>query len=274
MYAILEIDEPTKAFIRRDSSAVIRRRFGVAGSAFVDISRGSGEELDWSYAVIEAKTERAPTDSISALIDDTREKVFPILDNVGRITKSLAEIVEHINSGEGTVGYLMSDTTLAREIENSVKSASQAIGAISQLIEGLQKSSDNIGSLTGYAAGPEGVPAMLRHADEVVVAARKILNDLAAVSQRMPTIAQNIEGGTSGLPTITESVKQGTANLPAISRNIEGATASLPALLTQLQVTIQKLDQLIAQIRSSWLLGGGKVEPQEPRQFSPSQVLP
>ena len=31
MYAMLEIDEQAKAFIRRDSKAVIRRRFGVAG---------------------------------------------------------------------------------------------------------------------------------------------------------------------------------------------------------------------------------------------------
>jgi hypothetical protein len=28
------------------------------------------------------------------------------------------------------------------------------------------------------------------------------------------------------------------------------------------------------QIRSSWLLGGGAPQPQQPTQFSPSQVLP
>ena len=72
MYAMLEIDEQATAFIRRDSKAVIRRRFGVAGAAFVDISRGTGEEMDWAYAVVEAVTERAPTDSVSALIDEVR----------------------------------------------------------------------------------------------------------------------------------------------------------------------------------------------------------
>ena len=35
---------------RRDSKALIRRRYGVAGAAFVDISRGTGSELDWSDA--------------------------------------------------------------------------------------------------------------------------------------------------------------------------------------------------------------------------------
>lgn len=62
--------------------------------------------------------------------------------------------------------------------------------------------------------------------------------------------------------------------MPAITKNVEGGTASLPALLTQLQVTIQKLDQLVVQLQRSWLLGGGGAQPQEPKQFSPSQVLP
>jgi phospholipid/cholesterol/gamma-HCH transport system substrate-binding protein len=62
--------------------------------------------------------------------------------------------------------------------------------------------------------------------------------------------------------------------MPAIAKNVEGGTANLPALLTQLQLTIQQLDQLVAQLRNSWLLGGGAAQPQQPKQFSPSQVLP
>src|SRR6266513_5356986 len=78
MYAEVDIDDQARAFIRRDSRALIRRRYGVAGAAFVDVSRGTGAELDWNYAVIQAVTERDATDSIGALIDQVREKVFPI----------------------------------------------------------------------------------------------------------------------------------------------------------------------------------------------------
>jgi phospholipid/cholesterol/gamma-HCH transport system substrate-binding protein len=205
MYAMLEIDEQATAFIRRDSKAVIRRRFGVAGAAFVEISRGTGEEMDWNYAVIEATTERAPTDNVNAMIDEVRQKVFPILDNAGRTTKALAEIVERINRGEGNVGRLMADETLARRAEDAVE-------ALNTLVADLQKTAGN----------------------------------LAVASRRMP----------------------------AISKNVQGSTENLPALLTQLQVTVAQLDQLVMQLRSSWLLGGGAAQPQEPKQFSPSQVLP
>jgi phospholipid/cholesterol/gamma-HCH transport system substrate-binding protein len=246
MYALLEIDEQARPFIRRDSTAVIRRRFGVAGAAFVDISRGNGEEMDWSYAVIEATSERAPTDSVSALIDEVRQKVFPILDNLGKATQSLAEIVGRINRGEGNVGRLLVDQSLVQQTEATVGSARDAMAALNVLVAELQKSAGNISALTGKASAPDGVPALLSKADGALAALRDILDDLAPASHRLPAIAKNVERGT----------------------------ANLPALLTQLQVTVQQLDQLVAQLRSSWLLGGGPAQPQEPKQFSPSQVLP
>ena len=246
MYAMLEIDEQATAFIRRDSKAVIRRRFGVAGAAFVDISRGTGEEMDWTYAVIEAVTERAPTDSVSALIDEARQKVFPILDNANRVTQSLAEVAERINRGEGNVGRLLVDDAMVREAEATVGSAREAVAALNVLVAELQKSAGNINALTQRVGGPDGVPAVLAQTDQSLATLKKILDDVAVATQRMP----------------------------AISKNVEGSTANLPALLTQLQVTIQKLDQLVAQLQRSWLLGGAGAQPQEPKQFSPSQVLP
>jgi phospholipid/cholesterol/gamma-HCH transport system substrate-binding protein len=247
MYAMLEIDEQATAFIRRDSKAVIRRRFGVAGAAFVDIARGTGEEMDWTYAVIEAVTERAPTDSVSALIDEARQKVFPILDNANRVTQSLAEVAERINRGEGNVGRLLVDDSMMKEAEATVGAARDAVAALNLLMADLQKSAGNLNTLTQQVSAPDGVPAILAQTDQNLATLKKILDDVAVATKRTP----------------------------AIAKNLEGSTANLPALLTQLQVTIQKLDQLVAQLQRSWLLGGGGgAQPQEPKQFSPSQVLP
>ena len=43
MHADVQIQSDMKPFVRRDSSAVIRKRFGVAGDSFLDISRGFGQ---------------------------------------------------------------------------------------------------------------------------------------------------------------------------------------------------------------------------------------
>jgi phospholipid/cholesterol/gamma-HCH transport system substrate-binding protein len=246
MYALIALDEQAKAFIHRDSTAVIRRRFGVAGAAFVDISRGTGEKMDWSYAVIEATTERAPTDSVSALIDEVRQKIFPILDNAGRATQALAEIVERVNRGEGNLGRLLVDRTLMQQTETTVASARDAMASVNTLVTQLTQTAGSLREVTQKVGGPQGVPAVLKRADDVLVTLKGVLKNLDQAATRAPSIA----------------------------KNVEGSTANLPALLTQLQVTTAQLDQLVTQLRSSWLLGGQASQPQEPKQFSPSQVLP
>jgi len=244
-YAILEIDEQGAAFIRRDSTAVIRRRFGVAGAAFVDISRGSGAPMDWSYAVIEATTERGPSDSVSALIDEVRKKVFPILDNTGRVTQGLAEIVDQAKHGEGNIGRLLYDETLVHQTEAAIGSAQEAMASLNVLFGQLQQSAQNLQDVTRKAGGPDGVPAVLKRAQATLASLQELLGKLGQSSTRMP----------------------------AIAKNVEDSTANLPALLTQLQVTTAELNKLVGQLRGSWILGGGAAD-QQPSQFSPSQVVP
>lgn len=260
MNAIIRLDEQAKAFIRRDSTAVIRRRFGVAGAAFVDISRGNGAEMDWSYAVIEATTERAPTDSVSALIDEVREKVFPILDNTGRATQALAEIVERVNRGEGNLGTLLVDDKMAREVDATITEAGKAVVALNSLMAELEAAAGEVHTLTSRLGAEDAVPAIVAQGNDAMVRANETL-------QR----ANEVLGG---LHEMLAALQPAANQAPGIARNLEGSTANLPALLTQLQVTLAQLDKLITQMQGSWLLGGGGAPVQEPKQFSPSQVLP
>lgn len=260
MNAIIRLDEQAKAFVRRDSTAIIRRRFGVAGAAFVDISRGNGEELDWSYAVITATTERAPTDSVSALIDEVREKVFPILDNTGRATGALAEIVERVNRGEGNLGELLVDDSMMREVDRTVANAGAVVTSLNSLMVELQAAAGDVRGLTGKLSAEDGIPSVVVKGRDAMAQARDTL-------QRADVVLADIHG-------VMSSLQETAKRTPAIARNLEGSTANLPALLSQLQVTLSKLDELIVQLRGSWLLGGSKAPIQQPKQFSPSQVLP
>lgn len=230
MYAEADIDEQADAFIRRDSDAVIRRRFGLAGAAYVDISRGIGAPLDWHYAVIEATTERAPTDTISAMIDEIRQKVLPVLDDAKRTMDAIAGVTEDLQKGHGTLGRLLTDDTLARQAEQTVGSVNDqvaAMGSIIRRLDDVAKQADELAKLA--ASGKEGVPSLLRRADALL---------------------QNLQ-------TATRDAARATPQLPQIARNMETGTANLPSLLTQTQITAAELEALLIQLRGSWLLGGG-----------------
>ena len=239
MYAEAEIDDQAAAFIRRDSQGTIRRRYGVAGAAYVDVSRGKGAELDWNYAVIQAVTERDPTESIGALIDQARQKIFPILDDAGRSTKALADVMEHMQKGEGDVGRLLTDETMVRDIEAIVAKASGIVSDLGQLVSELQLAASNVKNLSqGINARDGGVPGLLRRADATLATLQQSMRDLALATRRAPQIVHSVELGAR----------------------------DLPGLLTQTQQTAHQLEELAIQLRGLWLLGGGgKPSPQSTR---------
>lgn len=246
IFAEAEIDDQARAFIRRDSQAVIRRRFGVAGAAYVDVERGKGSELDWGYAVIEAVTERAPTEGIGALIDQLREKVFPILDDTGRTTRALAAVAERIDKGEGTVGRLVTDETLVRNLEAAVTDARSDVAKIGGIITQLDAAMGNVAALAQTVnARDGGVPELLRRASQALASLQDSLRDVSKAAQQVPQIARNLDRGTE----------------------------NLPSLVTQLQQTAHELELLLTQLRGNWLLGGGP-QPVERTPLPPTQVRP
>jgi phospholipid/cholesterol/gamma-HCH transport system substrate-binding protein len=246
MYAVAEIDDQVRAIIPRDSTAVIRREFGIAGAAYVDIQRGTGAPMDWNYAVIEATNERATTDSVNALIDETREKIYPVLTDAGRVAHSLAAITERIERGEGNIGHVLVDDALSRNADAVVASANDNMKTLGQLLTRLDKASADIGALVRTTReGKSGLPALLRQMDQILADVHGATRDLGRAMTRAPTLA----------------------------RNVEETTENMPALLLQTQATAEQLEKLLIQLRGSWLLGGGTVEP-ETLRVAPTQARP
>src|SRR6185369_3306451 len=108
MHAEARVENQMRTFIRRDSTVSIRRQFGVAGAAFIDIARGSGPELDWAYAVVTATSDRAPTDTIGKVIDEVRDKVLPLLDDVNKAVLAFTVVAQRAIDPAGPIEQTMS----------------------------------------------------------------------------------------------------------------------------------------------------------------------
>ena len=200
MHAEAAIDDQATAFVRRDSRAVIRRRFGVAGAAYVDILRGTGQELDWTYAVIQAETERAPTETVGALIDEVRAKIFPVLDDAGHAMHSLSAAMERVEQGQGTVGRLLVDDTLVRTVEATAADAHAAVTDAQRMLAQMN-------------APDGGVPELLRRADQSLSSIQTAMRNLSEASERAPRIAHNIESTTANIPSLLTQTQQSAHEL-------------------------------------------------------------
>jgi phospholipid/cholesterol/gamma-HCH transport system substrate-binding protein len=264
IHAEADIDRQAEVFIRRDSQAVIRRRFGVVGAAFIDISRGVGAPLDWSYAVIEATTERAPTDTISAMIDELRERILPVLDDAKRTMSSVAAIADNLREGRGTLGRLLTDDALARHTDQTVQAAQQQIAALAPVISRLnevaqdadsmiqqrilpvlddaKRTTDSIVVLVDHMREGQGTVGRLltddtlaRRAEQTLQTVQEQIAAIAPIVARLDEIAKDAESlvrlaasGKEGVPDLIRRADALLQNLQSATHDISRATPYLP----------------------------------------------
>ena len=250
-YAEAEIEQDKQAFIRRDSRVVVRRQFGIAGNAFLDIGRGRGEALDWDFAVLEAQTERAPTEGVGQLIEEARERILPLVDEATRAIAAAGDLVVSLQSpdsnlqqmlrranavsaaiqaGEGTFGRLLTDDRLVRRLETTVALLNTQIEALAPVVAQADTMTADAARLTGnLAAGTAELPQLMRALERTLAATEPLLVELAAAT---PAFAETARGAGE-------------------------AAAELPAVLRRTSQTLAQLEELLDALRRSWLIGGG-----------------
>lgn len=255
-------------FVRRDSQAVIRKTFGVAGESYIEITRGRGDTMDWDYAVLEAKPDRAPTDSIGEILEDVRSRVIPILEQTERTMTALGDITERfanpqgdvqmmladlntmtsrIERGEGAMGRLLSDERTAAEVEEILRRANAAMAHLGPILEELQAAASQVTALS------------------------TVIN---AQGKDLPKISNSVKSVLASLDVVMADLRKTSPELPAITRNIGETTANIPVLLGMTQQTLAELDALLRQLRNSWLLGGAGVPPATGGRLPPQAVRP
>ena len=267
-HALVEIEEDMEPFVRRDSQVFIRKQFGIAGAAFLEITRGRGEPLDWDYAVLSAETGQAPTESMGAILEDVRAKVLPIVDEVHRTVRAAGDLVAQLQApdgqlqavladlgkvtsrlaaGQGAVGRLLADETLVREIETTLASVNQQLERLDGIVADLQSTSGEVAAMTRTISAQSGeVPAMITSANAALTSFRQVM---AEVERAMPEITKLV-------------------------RETSSASVALPTLLIQTEQTMAELQQLLVQLQGVWLFGGRDDGTPQRTRLSPLEARP
>jgi len=124
------IRKEVKQFIKSDSEVAVGSE-GLIGDRLLTISQGSfdaplareGEQLE--------SVEPVETDAIMLSLKVTAE-------NAEVITQELAEIMTKINSGDGTLGRLIQDTTIARNIDQTIINLKKSSKGLDENMEAVK----------------------------------------------------------------------------------------------------------------------------------------
>lgn len=269
IHAIVRIRTGMQAFVRSDSTATIRKRFGVAGDSYLEISRGSANPLDWDYAVISAKADRAPTDTVGELIDEVRNRIFPVIEDTQKAIHLLLAVVEdlqdpkgdmqlllkHMNAissriarGDGVIGRLLYEDSIVDEMQQLVTQLNSNMKRLEPIFNEFETITSNVAGISGK------------------------LNEQ---SRELPEVTQKLKDVLTSVQAVMKDLKQTTPQLPKITENVSDATNSVPVLMLQTQQVMVELEQLVKQLQSHWLLGGDSRRNQPANtRISPLEVKP
>ncbi|MCB1739700.1 MAG: hypothetical protein KDK91_04970 [Gammaproteobacteria bacterium] len=267
MHALVNLRREAMSFVRQDSQAFIKRRFGVAGDAYLEITRGVGAPLDESYVVLQASGERIPTQTVEQLISELRERAIPILDQAELAIKALAQVATMVNEGQDDVReFLATLNSVAGSIERGQ-------GTLGRLVvdDTLIRRLESV--LGGTADAIERLTPMLEHMQGTVRNVSKMSEKLGEQADALPQMTRRASAALASLQSVMEDVSKTTPALPALTRNVAQATEQLPGLLLQTETALVELQTLIRQLQASWLLGGSS-EPRPGRRISPLEVTP
>jgi phospholipid/cholesterol/gamma-HCH transport system substrate-binding protein len=246
MHAVARVEDQMRPFIRRDSVVTIRRQFGVAGAAYIDIARGAGPELDWSYAVIAAASDRAPTDSLGAMIDELRAKIMPLIDDVQKAVTAFTAVAQRAADPSGPLEQtLASAAGIARKVESG-------------------------DGLAGRLIGDSTLAADL---ETTLVSMRELASQLERTSKD-PRIAQIVQKTDAILTSLQATTRSLASTTPQITRNVQATTDAMPATLLQAQIAARELELLLGQLRHHWLFGSSSAPAQPSRRAPAVEVRP
>jgi len=193
-------------FVRADSSAVVKKKFGVAGDSFFEITRGQGAPLSEENAAIHCNEQIQS--ALESAIEDIRSETLLVLKktsvgldtwtqlgadlretrlHLDQLTARLDNITANAEEGKGTVGKLLTDTALADE------------------------------------------------ATALLTRANQTMTELQGVVTNLNAAVKNVQTGTARLPEITETVAKEAKDLPGLVQQTQTSMRELERLIEAMQ---------------------------------------
>jgi hypothetical protein len=155
MGTTLVLKERFRPFITTDSIAKIKKKFGVAGDAYVDIARGHGEVIaDEAYITCEKDEELIET--AQKMLAEVQTNIMPILSQAEAIITSVASILDQVDTGKGVAGAAIGDsemrddiTAMVANLEAITANAEKTIGTVDTMMSNdVARIVANVGELS------------------------------------------------------------------------------------------------------------------------------
>lgn len=223
----MAIDEKSFLLIKKNATAAISSD-GLVGSMVINIIPGD----DPGYTSIK------PGDTIGSISKVATADMLSTLnttnENAALLTADLLKITNAINNGEGTVGALIKDSTMAADIKQSLAGLRRTTYKASVTIDKLNRKIDGIDFEEGVAGVLFNDSIAAANLSEVIANLNSSAKELEEMSHSLNAFSEEIRSGEGTLDYVindTTFVK----HLEATVRNAEAASKKFDENMEALQ---------------------------------------
>ena len=203
-----------KKFVRTDSIAKVKKKFEVAGDAYVDITLGnSAQPMLKSGDYIPCVQDVELIETAKKMVEEFRASAMPMLDEVRATLTHVSGITGQLEKREGVAGKLIGDPQLAADFQSIVRDI----------------------SLT---------------ASRLPLMAAKIDGAMTNVQ----VLAASLKDTAAGLPKISEGLAGVVQDARGVTGGLTGQVANVQAVLMQAESMLRETQVLIEGIQKHWLI--------------------
>lgn len=171
-------------FVRLDSKALVKKKYGIAGDAYVEITQGKGPERELEMPLVVTK--------------DTE------------ITEIAQDILKRLQ--ETTVPAIEEYTALAADLRSTNGPLMKLLANLEQITAGLQRGEGSVGQLLHD-------PAAAMEIQRILTEVKNILADVKATTAQLPPVAARVGRETEDMPGVMLQTQE---TLREAERLIEG----------------------------------------------------
>ncbi len=203
MTADISIRGKFMRFVRMDSKAIAKKKFGVAGDSYIEITKGRGLELSKTGGELMCVKDTELMETIQNVVDQVREAVIPTIEQAHKAVEEYTKVAESLHQPEGNLQQLLAN--------------------LNTLADGLQKGEGTVGQILRDPAMANEIRAITDKINTTLAEVQKILLDVQKTTRQLPAMAETVGGEVQDLPGIVlqtqETMRETTRLIDGLQRH-------------------------------------------------------
>jgi phospholipid/cholesterol/gamma-HCH transport system substrate-binding protein len=208
MTASVKIRRDFERFVRADSTASIKKVFGVAGDSFMEITRGTGATLPPDKPTITCLASEDSLDRMEKMLADLRSELVPVVKKAGVAFDEW--------------------TKLGGDLQKNGEQLQQFVARLDNLAIGVEQGKGTAGKLLTDTALADDAQKLLTRANEAMSELRGVVTNLNAA-------VATVQKSTVRLPEITDAVANEAKDLPGLVQQTQTSMRELERLIEALE---------------------------------------